>query len=135
MATHGGSGTWNCVGFAGTTEYGYGVALLSESKYGVACQGNIPSSLDDALQGEHKFSWAAMPHKGHFLESDVPTAAYLFNSPLYIALTTQPVSNTLTLLVLRSLAPSVFARTLKTGHSSFDIEGAPNVFLETIKRG
>lgn len=33
--------------------------------------------------GLHEFSWAVMPHKGHFLESDVPMAAYLFNSPLH----------------------------------------------------
>jgi alpha-mannosidase len=32
--------------------------------------------------GEHQFSWAVLPHEGHFLESDVPMAAYLFNSPL-----------------------------------------------------
>ncbi|KAJ7872246.1 glycoside hydrolase family 38 protein [Mycena leptocephala] len=114
--------------YADLSEYGYGVALLSESKYGFACQGNIlrisllraatePDAEQD--QGEHKFSWAVMPHKGHFLESDVPTAAYLFNSPLYI----------------RALAPGVSARTLNTNHSPFDIEGAPNVFLETVKRG
>lgn len=24
-----------------------------------------------------------MPHEGHFLESDVPIAAYIFNSPLH----------------------------------------------------
>lgn len=35
------------------------------------------------ITGEHQFSWAVMPHKGHFLESDVPMAAYLFNSPLH----------------------------------------------------
>ncbi len=29
------------------------------------------------------FSWAVMPHKGSFLESDVPVAAYLYNSPLH----------------------------------------------------
>jgi len=27
--------------FADFSEYGYGVALLSESKYGYACQGNV----------------------------------------------------------------------------------------------
>jgi alpha-mannosidase len=42
---------------------------------------------------------------------------------------------TLILLVVRALAPGVSARTLNTNHSPFDIEGAPNVFLETVKRG
>ena len=33
--------------------------------------------------GKHEFSWAVMPHRGHFLQSKVPIAAYLFNSPLH----------------------------------------------------
>ncbi|KAK7001722.1 glycoside hydrolase family 38 protein [Favolaschia claudopus] len=114
--------------YADLSEYGYGVALLSESKYGFACQGNIlrisllraatePDAEQD--QGEHTFSWAVLPHKGHFLESDVPAAAYLFNSPLY----------------LRALAPGVTARDLNTSHSPFTLVGAPNVFIETVKRG
>ncbi|KAF8155248.1 glycoside hydrolase family 38 protein [Mycena galopus ATCC 62051] len=115
--------------YADLSEYGYGVALLSESKYGFACQGNIlrisllraatePDAEQD--QGEHTFSWAVMPHKGHFLESDVPTAGYLFNSPLYI----------------RALSPGVSARALNTTTlSPFALSGAPNVFLETVKRG
>ncbi|KAJ7781792.1 glycoside hydrolase family 38 protein [Mycena maculata] len=114
--------------YADLSEYGYGVAILSESKYGFACQGNIlrisllraatePDAEQD--QGEHTFSWAVMPHKGHFLESDVPTAAYLFNSPLYI----------------RSLKEGASARVLETTNSPFSIHGAPNVFLETVKRG
>ncbi|KAJ7199975.1 glycoside hydrolase family 38 protein [Mycena pura] len=111
--------------YADLSEYGYGVALLSESKYGFACQSNVlrisllrsatePDAEQD--QGEHTFSWAVMPHQGHFLESDVPTAAYLFNSPLYI----------------RSLGADA---TLNTSNSPFAIAGAPNVFLETVKRG
>jgi len=33
--------------------------------------------------GKHEFSWAVLPHRGHFLQSSVPIAAYLFNSPLH----------------------------------------------------
>ncbi|KAK7027819.1 glycoside hydrolase family 38 protein [Favolaschia claudopus] len=121
--------------YADLSEYGYGVALLSESKYGFACQGNIlrisllraatePDAEQD--QGEHTFSWAVLPHKGHFLESDVPTAAYLFNSPLYRKPPTSPS-------VL--LPPGVTARDLNTSHSPFTLVGAPNVFIETVKRG
>ena len=39
------------------------------------CSGRLP--------GKHEFSWAVMPHQGSFLESDVPIAATLFNSPLH----------------------------------------------------
>ena len=107
--------TSNCLSqFADFSEYGYGVAILSESKYGYACEGNVlrlsllraatapdaeqdqgtfcfPPSLNARIAhlsprgriGKHEFSWAVMPHVGSFLESDVPTAAYLFNSPLH----------------------------------------------------
>lgn len=99
-----------CSQYADLSEYGYGVAILSESKYGFSCRGNIlrisllrAATAPDAEQdqgkpgkfvisntivtknttGMHEFAWAVMPHKGHFLESDVPQAAYLFNSPLH----------------------------------------------------
>ncbi|THH05654.1 hypothetical protein EW145_g4638 [Phellinidium pouzarii] len=79
--------------YADLSEFGYGVAILSESKYGFACTGNIlrisllrgataPDAEQD--QGKHEFSWAVLPHIGHFLQSDVPHAAYLFNSPLHL---------------------------------------------------
>jgi len=113
--------------YADLSEFGYGVAILSESKYGFACQGNIlrisllrSATAPDAEQdqGKHKFSWAVMPHIGHFLESDVPIAAYIFNSPLHVR-------------YLSELSESV----LFTLKSPFVVKGAPNVFLETIKRG
>ncbi|KDR78195.1 hypothetical protein GALMADRAFT_245234 [Galerina marginata CBS 339.88] len=113
--------------FADLSEFGYGVAILSESKYGFSCQGNMlrisllrSATAPDAEQdqGQHHFSWAVMPHEGHFLESDVPVAAYLYNSPLRV----------------RCLPPGApdFTSTLK---SPFKVEGARNVFLETVKRG
>lgn len=37
----------------------------------------------NSMSGVHEFSWAVLPHAGHFLQSDVPQAAYLFNSPLH----------------------------------------------------
>jgi len=69
-------------------------------------------------QGEHRFSWAVMPHEGHFLESDVPIAAYLYNSPLRV----------------RCL-PAGTTDMLSSIQSPFVVEGARNVFLETVKRG
>ena len=38
---------------------------------------------DLLVLGLHDFSWAVLPHVGHFLESDVPIAAYLYNSPIH----------------------------------------------------
>ncbi|KAI8992732.1 glycosyl hydrolases family 38 N-terminal domain-containing protein [Trametes punicea] len=113
--------------YADLSEYGYGVAILSESKYGFSCRGNVlrisllrgataPDAEQD--QGKHEFSWAVLPHQGHFLESDVPIAGILFNSPLYVRLLDEAY-----VVRLMHLKPS------------FSVEGAPNVFLETVKRG
>ncbi|TFK83854.1 glycoside hydrolase family 38 protein [Polyporus arcularius HHB13444] len=113
--------------YADLSEYGYGVAILSESKYGFSCRGNVlrisllrAATAPDAEQdqGKHEFSWAVMPHQGHFLESDVPIAAILFNSPIHV----------------RLLEDTAEAPLLKT-KPAFQLEGAPNVFLETVKRG
>ncbi|TFK19473.1 alpha-mannosidase [Coprinopsis marcescibilis] len=113
--------------YADLSEFGYGVAILSESKYGFSCQGSLLSisllrsaTAPDAEQdqGEHKFSWGVYPHLGHFLESDVPVAAYLYNSPLRV----------------RVLPPGT-EDILSTHRPPFHITGARNVFLETVKRG
>ncbi|KAK1215309.1 Glycoside hydrolase, 38 vacuolar alpha mannosidase [Marasmius sp. AFHP31] len=92
--------------YADLSEYGYGVAILSESKYGFLCRGNVRISLLRAAtapdteqdQGKYVFSWAVMPHLGHFLPSDVPVAGVQCNI-----------------------------------RNQFD--DAPNVFVETIKCG
>ncbi|RDB17533.1 Alpha-mannosidase [Hypsizygus marmoreus] len=113
--------------FADLSEYGYGVAILSESKYGFSCQGHLlrisllrAATAPDAEQdqGEHHFSWAVMPHEGHFLESDVPMAAYLFNSPIRVR-----------------CVPSNGDAAMASLDSPFTIEGGRNVILETVKRG
>ncbi|KAH9958156.1 glycoside hydrolase family 38 protein [Russula dissimulans] len=114
--------------FADLSEYGYGVAILSESKYGFSCQGNLlrisllrAATAPDAEQdqGKHEFSWAVLPHRHHFLQSHVPIAAYLFNSPLYLRC--KPHGSEVSATVRRP---------------PFVIFGRdPSVFLETIKRG
>ncbi|OAX33098.1 glycoside hydrolase family 38 protein [Rhizopogon vinicolor AM-OR11-026] len=112
--------------FADLSEYGYGVAFLSESKYGFACEGNVlrisllrAATAPDAEQdqGRHEFSWAVMPHVGSFLESDVPMAGFIYNSPLHVR--TVPGQSE------SRLSPTL----------PFWLEGAPNVILETVKRG
>ncbi|KAI0041688.1 glycoside hydrolase family 38 protein [Auriscalpium vulgare] len=112
--------------FADLSEFGYGVAILSESKYGFSCQGNVlrisllrAATAPDAEQdqGKHEFSWAVLPHEGHFLQSDVPIAAYLFNSPVHVRF--MPEGG------LPLVAPRGFVA----------LSGADNVILETVKRG
>ncbi|ESK96763.1 glycoside hydrolase family 38 protein [Moniliophthora roreri MCA 2997] len=113
--------------YADLSEYGYGVAILSESKYGFSCRGNVlrisllrAATAPDAEQdqGKHEFSWAVMPHLGHFLQSDVPMAGILFN-----------IHNQ-----YRYLTKSR-DQSLQSGLSRLGVDGAPNVFMETIKRG
>ncbi|KAI0319402.1 glycoside hydrolase family 38 protein [Amylostereum chailletii] len=113
--------------FADLSEFGYGVAILSESKYGFSCQGDVlrisllrAATAPDAEQdqGKHEFSWAVLPHEGHFLESDVPIAGYLFNSPLHVR-----------------FMPDGVAPPPGAPPSTFSLSGAKNVILETVKRG
>ncbi|KAF7337346.1 Glycoside hydrolase family 38 protein [Mycena sanguinolenta] len=104
------------------SEYGYGVALLSESKGNILRISLLRAATEpdaEQDQGEHTFSWAVMPHKGHFLESNVPITAYLFNSPLHI----------------RALTPGGSATSLNSSPLSFALAGAPNVIFDTMKRG
>ncbi|TCD63848.1 Glycoside hydrolase, 38 vacuolar alpha mannosidase [Steccherinum ochraceum] len=114
--------------FADLSEFGYGVAILSESKYGFSCRGNVlrisllrAATAPDADQdmGKHEFSWAVMPHQGHFLESDVPAAAFLYNSPLHV----------------RFASDESLAAPFMSASPPFTISGDHNVILETIKRG
>ncbi|KAI0270408.1 alpha-mannosidase [Gloeopeniophorella convolvens] len=115
--------------FADLSEFGYGIAILSESKYGFSCQGNVlrisllrAATAPDAEQdqGKHEFSWAVYPHEGHFLESDVPIAAYLFNSPLHVRYIPDGAA-------LATALPSRFPLTVNSTRNS--------VILETLKRG
>ncbi|KAJ1921691.1 Glycoside hydrolase, 38 vacuolar alpha mannosidase [Mycoemilia scoparia] len=77
--------------FADLSEYGYGVALLNDSKYGYSTEGNVmrlnllrsPKSPDEHCDmGRHLFRYAVYPHIGSFNESDVVPEAYKFNVPM-----------------------------------------------------
>ncbi|TYJ52493.1 hypothetical protein B9479_006887 [Cryptococcus floricola] len=117
--------------FADLSEFGYGVAILNDCKYGYATQGNVmrlsllraPTEPDaDCDMGTHAFSFAIYPHKGTYTESDVAQVAYAFNSPLTARHATE---KTLDMASLSQFATS----------NPFSISNAPNVQLDTIKRG
>lgn len=119
-----------CHKYCDISEFGYGVAFLNDCKYGASADGQFmrlsllrAATAPDAEQdqGKHEFSWAVLPHATHFMQSDVPIAAQFFNSPLHVMYA--PESGPLRLA-------------LPTVHKSpFSVEGAPNVVLETVKRG
>jgi alpha-mannosidase len=75
------------------SEPGFGVALLSESKYGYSTFGNVMRMTllrstkrpdPDADQGRHEFSYALMPHSGSWQEAGVVAEAYRFNVPVML---------------------------------------------------
>ncbi|KAF0408010.1 glycoside hydrolase family 38 protein [Gigaspora margarita] len=111
--------------FADLSEYGYGVALLNDCKYGYATHGNVmrlsllrsPKAPDKYCDiGVHEFKYALLPHTGTFLESNVVREAYQFNVPLIVRATSKEIA-------------------LSHGPKSyFTVEGAPNVILDTVKR-
>ena len=77
--------------FADLSEFGYGVALINESKYGYAVQGNVmrlsllrsPTEPDPICDmRRHDFSFAIYPHVGTYAESDVQPVSHAFNAPL-----------------------------------------------------
>jgi alpha-mannosidase len=77
--------------WADMSEHGFGVALLNDSKYGHSAYGNVlrlsllraPTSPDpQADQGEHRFSYALLPHEGGWRDAGVVAEAHAFNAPL-----------------------------------------------------
>ncbi|EIW69817.1 hypothetical protein TREMEDRAFT_43495 [Tremella mesenterica DSM 1558] len=116
--------------YADLSEYGYGVALLNESKYGYATEGNVmrlsllraPTLPDpECDMGVHEFQWAVLPHLGTLTESDVAQVAYDFNTPMRLRHTPKPIHD---------IASHALGKA-----SPFSVEHAKNVMLETVKRG
>ncbi|KAJ2760877.1 Glycoside hydrolase, 38 vacuolar alpha mannosidase [Coemansia sp. BCRC 34490] len=110
--------------FADLSEFGYGVALLNNCKYGHSTLENTmtltllrsPKAPDEHCDmGTHSFRYALYPHKGCFNESNVVQEAYRFNVPLLSI-------------------PSTIPDTCVSDRSPhFSLSGARNVVLDTIK--
>ncbi len=114
--------------WADISEFGYGVSLLNDCKYGYTAEGGTlrlsllrgPTAPDaDTDQYKHTFSFAVLPHRGDFAESDTPVAGWLFNAPSH----------------LRRIPQARVAGAQRTAKAPVWLKGARNVLLETIKRG
>ena len=77
--------------FADLSEHGFGVALLTDCKYGYSTYENrmrisllrSPTYPDpEADQGAHRFAYAVMPHAGGWREAGVVAEAARFEAPL-----------------------------------------------------
>jgi alpha-mannosidase len=77
--------------FADLSEHGFGVALLTDCKYGYSTYANemrisllrgttVPDPEADL--GEHRFAYAVMPHAGGWQEAGVVAEAARFETPL-----------------------------------------------------
>ena len=78
--------------WADVSEYGYGVALLNDGKYGHAVDGNrlsitlLKCATDPnpkADQGIQHFTYSLMPHLDDFRRGGVIEESYALNQPLY----------------------------------------------------
>jgi alpha-mannosidase len=78
--------------FADLSEPGYGVALLTDAKYGYSAHGNMlalsllrgPLYPDPGADlGEHRFTYSLLPHPGDWTEANVAGEAFALNSPLF----------------------------------------------------
>ena len=129
--------------FADLSEYGYGVAIINDSKYGHAVDGNVmrlsllrsPKNPDPSCDmHKHEINWAVYPHVGTFAESDVTQAAYAFNAPLKRerSQVTECIHFANFRSAVRSSSPS---SRVKTAPATSITVSARNVILETIKRG
>lgn len=112
-----------CHKWADLSEAGYGVSILNDSKYGFAVAGNVmrlsllrASKAPDrhADMGSHKTRYAIFPHAGSLNEATV-RKGFEFNNPLRI------VGHK------AGSSPSLLSR--------FQVHGAPNLIIDTIKRG
>ena len=122
--------------FADYSEFGYGVAILNNCKYGYATQGNVmtlsllrsPTMPDpECDQGKHEFAFAIYPHAGGYGDSDVQMVAHAFNHPL------KGRSRFGGIWTDRQVVERSISNDWK--EFPFSIQGADNVLLETIKRG
>jgi alpha-mannosidase len=111
-----------CHKFADLSEYGYGVSILNDSKYGFATVGDVmrlsllrsPKAPDDtADMGRHHIRWAIMPHRGE-LGPQTVQAAFNFNNPLKLVNVSDESALTNPPIVLK---------------------GDGNLILDTVKRG
>lgn len=112
--------------WASMNETGFGVTLLSESKYGWSAFGDTlrlsllrsPGHPDPQCdRGDHTFAYAVMPHGGTWQQAGVVAEAAAFNQPLQPAAATPPDT------------PQSLLRVEETNG-----DGPANLVLDTIKR-
>ncbi|CAO1635258.1 unnamed protein product [Jaminaea pallidilutea] len=139
--------------FSDLSEAQYGLAILNDCKYGHSAEGGAlrlsllkGATYPDAHQdeGEHTLAFALYPHKGNLAQSDVVTAARIFNNPVEIddgddddedgSYNAMASSRRVSSLLARSASTTDDA---STATMPFTVEQPPcgSVVLDTMKRG
>ncbi|KAH7123994.1 glycosyl hydrolases family 38 N-terminal domain-containing protein [Dendryphion nanum] len=133
--------TWDMAKFevcvhkwADLSEATYGVSILNDSKFGFATVGNVmrlsllrAAKAPDAHadMGRHHIRYAIFPHEGP-LNAKTVQKAFEFNNPLKI------IGHRADLATSSSSPTTLSSPSLL---SALRIHGAPNLILDTIKRG
>jgi alpha-mannosidase len=127
--------------FVDYSEYGYGVTLLNDCKYGFSVHGNVmrmsilrsPKSPDAHCDiGEHVLRYAIVPHKGTFAESQAVKHGYEFNIPLITRYSFCHDSIISSLTDILS-SPTQIAASQPDERRFFSID-KPNVVIDTVKK-
>jgi alpha-mannosidase len=113
------------------SEFGYGVALLNDSKYGYDVNNSvirmtlIKSGIfpnPDADKEIHKFTYALFPHEGDFRQARVIQEAYDLNCPLYVLESKAEQNRSEQAYSLFTLdSENIFADTVKKAEDNDDI--------------
>lgn len=121
-----------CHKWADLSEYGYGVSILNDSKYGFATCGNVmrlsllraPKAPDaHADMGRHRIRYAILPHAGP-LDHRTVRAGYNFNNPLILQPSTSTSRNSASLfkaIHLTSRTKSLVLDAVKRGEDDEDV--------------
>lgn len=127
--------------WADLSEATYGVSILNDSKYGFAVAGNVmrlsllraPKAPDaHADMGKHTTRYAIFPHAGPLTHATV-RKAFEFNNPLRLVGHSTPSPHSTAADLAGFPAPS--STTSSALLNPFHLTGAPNLILDTIKRG
>lgn len=112
-------------------DYGYGIGILNDGKYGCSVEGStVKLTLlkcgtfpnPEADQGEHRFCYSLVPHKGDFRTAGVIREAYGLNQPIaYRELPKQTGSLPETYGAVACTGENFLIETMKKAESSDDL--------------
>lgn len=136
--------TWDMAKFevcahhwADMSEFGFGVALLNNSKYGYSCLDNVmrlsllrsPKHPDETADvGEHHFKYAVLPHLGSHADCHLSKRGLEFNQPLEIFNSNVNSAHIKSFFENQDLSCSLILQTVKMAEHSFE-QSTKNIII------